>query len=383
MQINQERERIQLEAISALEKSNFNGIFLLPTGTGKSRVLIECVKKLIKLYGYKKIWYLCNSTNLRDRDFVKELKEWGAEELEPLINRMCYQTAYKIQGEDIDIIIADEFDYSLTPEYSKVYNNNTFKHKIYTTAYIDKDKMKYVEQMNVKVVYDKGLQEVEDKQVLNKSRYYFVHFPMSNEESKEYIRLSSKIRMLMSEKSSAVLSGVKSKISYANHKLDLAIRARKRYLNALESCAFYCRKLMQEIYSQDKGCKILTFCELTKQANSVCKYTYHSDSEEGNLEKFRNDEIQSLAVCGKINRGVNIKGIKYIIFESCNQSKTQLIQRLGRGKRLKQDEVLNVYFMIPCYINNGKYEFTKVRDWIVNAASGLDLTDAKLYRYKS
>jgi superfamily II DNA or RNA helicase len=382
-EVSAEKDKIQQEAIAALEKSNFNGIFILPTGAGKSRVVIECLKKLQKLYNYNNIWYLCNSTDLRDRDFVKELEDWGAADLIPKIKRMCYQTAYKIENEHIDIVIADEFDYSLSPEYSRVYYNNIFKHKLFTTAFIDKDKMKYVEELKIPIVYKKTLQEVEDKEVLNKSRYYFVNFLMSDQESKDYIRFNDRIAHLMNEKTVHALSGNKSQLRHVNYKIELATRARKRFLNALESSAHYCRKLMAEIYKEDKACKILTFCELTKQADAVCKYTYHDKSDPENLKKFREDQIQALAVCGKINRGVNIKGIKYVIFESCNQSKTQLIQRLGRGKRLKSNEVLNVYFLIPCYQENGKMKFTKIRDWIVNAAGNLDLSEAKLYRFKS
>lgn len=391
--INEERRKIQLEALDCLRKNDFNGIFLLPTGTGKSWVLIEALKELCETGSCENIWYLCNTTDLRDVDFINELKKWDAEYLIPKIKRMCYQTAHKIEGEKVDVLIADEFDFSLTDIYSRVYKNNSFKHKILTTAFISSDKIPLIEDV-AKIVYYVSLQEVEDKHVLNKSKYNFVNFLMTDEETKIYLGYGNDIREKLSkiaklrervhmmDEASASYNTSMRDINYLSFSLTNIANERKRFLNSLDSSAGICRKLMQDIYIEDKDCKILTFCELTKQADKVCKYSYHGNEKTDNLQKFRDNEIQSLSVCGKLNRGVNISNIRYVIFESCNQSKTQLIQRLGRGKRLKYDENLNVYFLIPCYLQGGKIKYTKVYDWITKASNDLDLSKAKNYRFK-
>lgn len=392
--IDEEKRKVQLEALEALKQNDFNGTFILPTGTGKSWVLIESLKTLLKEHPeYEEIWYLCNSTDLRDFDFVKELENWKAEDLIPKIKRMCYQTAYKIKDVKVDVLLADEYDYSLSEKYSNVYFNNSFKHKILTTAFIDSDKMDLAEDIS-EVVYKKQLQDAEDENVLNKSKYFYVNFLMTEEETKRYLEFNKEISDIVIKLNDLKLQlsladdiesyRLSKKIKLWDFRLDIAIRARKRFLNSLDSSSVTCRKLMKEIYNEDPKCKILTFCELTKQADKVSKYSYHGESSSlNNLEKFRNDEIQSLSVCGKINRGVNIKNVRYMIFESCNQSKTQITQRLGRGKRLGKDDFLNVYFLIPCYYENGKIKYTKVKEWINNASKRLNMSSAKNYRFKS
>lgn len=392
--INEERRKVQLEALEALKKNDYNGIVLLPTGVGKSWVLIEALKTLISTHGYKNIWYLCNTTVLRDVDFINELKNWGAEDLIPIINRMCYQKAHKLKGEEVDVVIMDEGDFLLSDVYINVLKNNTFKHKILTTAFIDERKQHHIKGL-MNIVYSKSLQEVENKQVLNKSQYHFVNFLMTDDETKIYLQYGESIKQLMEKKHQLnnILNQIdeshkdyirtKKNVTYVNFKLENLTRERKRFLNTLESSVVNCRHLMKDIYKEDKDCKILIFCELTKQADKVSKYSYHGGELNENLVKFRNDDIQALAVCGKVNRGVNISNIKYIIFESCNQSKTQLIQRIGRGKRLLINQLLNVYFLIPCYMENGKIKATKIRDWILNASNDLDLTNVTNYRYKS
>lgn len=390
--INEERRKIQHEALQALEDSDYNGIFLLPTGLGKSWVMIEALKRLVSLHNYKKIWYLCNSTALRDVDFVNELKQWDAEYLIPLINRMCYQKAHKIEGEDVDVVLADEFDYSLTDVYSQVYTKNNFKHKVLTTAFIAEDKLPLIKNI-AKVVYSSSLLEIENKNVLNKSSYNFVNFLMTQDETATYKRYGQTLKELINRKQELSFkiinqideskqSSYHRDLNYIKYKIESTTLARKRFLNALTSSADICRKLMKEIYLSDKDCKILTFCELTMQADRVSKYSYHGNDNKENLQKFRDGVIQSLSVCGKVNRGVNISNIRYIIFESSNGSKTQMTQRLGRGKRLKQDEMLNVYFLIPCYYEGGKIKYTKVKDWIEKAGKDY-LSEARNYRFKS
>jgi superfamily II DNA or RNA helicase len=202
-------------------------------------------------------------------------------------------------------------------------------------------------------------------------------------ENKGYLELLERFQYLLQQKS--LLEFQKKSTYHINKKLEFLVFERKHFLNNLKSSELICKRLMKDIYQQNKECKILVFCELNKQADAVCKYTYHSDTEEAdNLKRFCNDEIQALAVCGKINRGVNISGVNNIIFESCNQSNTQLTQRLGRGKRLQVDQFLNAYFLVPYFMTkNNKLRPTKVHDWIYAAAKGLDLGKSVVYKFKN
>lgn len=366
MDINEKRREIQLEAVTALEKNNFNGIVLLPTGTGKSFVMIESLKRLIDTGTINKIWYLCNSEDLRDKGFVEELKNWGAEDLIDNITRMCYQSACKIQGESVDVVLADEFDFSLSDVYRRVYQNNEIKHRILVSATIEKERLPIAKEI-APIVYQKKLQDIEENSIVNKSKYYFVKFMMTAEETKSYLWHNLKI-------SNAINSNVSSE------RIKFMVLERKRFVNSLETSKNACRKLMEYIYKQDKENKVLIFCESNAQATAVCKYTYHSDTpEEDNLTAFKNGDFNYLSVCGKVNRGVNIPGVNNVIFESCNRSKTQLTQRLGRGKRLEVDKILNVYFLVPHFRQNGIIKPTKVLDWIYDAGRDIQFDDAVYY----
>lgn len=99
--ISEIRQQILDEAYDSLKENNYNGIVILPTGTGKSSILIKALKDI----NPKTCWYLCDSTQNRDVTFKHELKLWGLEHLIPNIEFMCYQSACKVHGAKIDLIL--------------------------------------------------------------------------------------------------------------------------------------------------------------------------------------------------------------------------------------------------------------------------------------
>lgn len=262
------------------------------------------------------------------------------------------------------------------------------------SATIDEKKLELAEKI-APIIYKRELQEIEDQNILNKSKYYFVNFQMTDSESKEYILLGEEMqsemheiqeieRLLNGEGDSKKIKSLQYKLFRHKKSMEFLTIKRKHFLNALESSSLICNRLMRDIYLEDKSNRMLVFCELNKQADTISRFSYHSETaKDGHFERFRNGEINVLAVCGKINRGINLIGVNNIIFESCNRSKTQLTQRIGRGKRLKTDDILHVYFLVPFYMTRtNKLKPTKVREWIYKAAKDLDLSKAQTYKFK-
>jgi len=363
--INEEKLKIQREAIEALRLNSFTGIVILPTGTGKTYVLIEALKEL-----YEKgmrVLYTCDSTRLRDNDFVEELKKWGASEYIDVIERQCYASAYKKNG---DVLLADEGDYALSPEYSKLFFNNKFKHIIFVTATLDTKKVSLAKKI-APVVYHKKLKEIEERKVVNKCQFVYVPFRLNDRENKRYVSYNKTFRNLL----------VQDRTSYITKQLENLQIQRQHFLAGLESSAYICKKLINELHT---GSKILIFCGLTEQADKICKWSYHAENEENeNLDKFEKGEIPALAVCGKVNRGVNLTGVNTVIIESPKRSETLMVQRTGRGRRLDVDEILYVYLLIPYFQPEfGGVRATIVLDWVKDAAKEMGIEEAKTHIVK-
>jgi superfamily II DNA or RNA helicase len=356
------------EGLSALQKANYEGIILLPTGVGKGRLMVEAAK----LLNPKSILYLCESTVSRDVTFKDELRKWDAAYLLARTDFVCYQTARKWVGKSYDLLLADEFDASLTPKYKKVYANNSFKNRILVSATLDPAKRVLAEKLGT-IIFERKPQEVIDAKVVNGIKFYFVNYNLTPDENATYLSYNLQFKKLLNEPKSAV----------NDKKLGWLKITRKQFMSKLGSSLEVAKWLIHNIQKARPHEKILVFTGLSEQANKVSKNAYHSlNGEDHLLDDFHTGKIKLLAVVDKVNRAVNINQIRHIIHESVGSSKTKLTQRTGRGQRLDVDEVLSVYFLVPHFISMwGERKPTIVLQWILDAAEDMDLTKCKTINY--
>jgi superfamily II DNA or RNA helicase len=312
--INEERDKLQEEAYNAIKENNFNAAVVLPTGSGKSNIIVRCLRELLF---YDTIIYCCDNKDLRDIDFPNELKLWGLEEAMPKVERKCYKSAYKMEGRHFNVAFLDEGDVCLAPEYIKFLKNNTFDHIIFLSATLEDKKRKMLEQF-IPVVYEKTLGEVEGTGVINEAEFYFVNFLLNPYENRKYLAYNEAF-------SKAI------KCQEDENRLEALRRKRKLFLMGLESSVITCRQLMSQLY-RDESNKMLIFCGTKMQAEKVCKFSYHSENAKDStvLDDLNEGKIRTASVIGKIDRGKNLKGVNTIIFEAPMASKTKFTQKSGK-----------------------------------------------------
>lgn len=334
---NKLRKELQEEALTALKNNNYTGWSLTPTGSGKSWILIQALKD-INPKG--KIHYVCDSVLNRDITFKNELIKWGAEKYIPQIEFMCYQTACKRTGGKVELGLFDEADFAACEIYSKSFTNHKYKHKILVSATLSVDKRVLAKKI-APIVYEKDLNDIEGEGIVNESRYFVVNYMLTPQENFKYTNFNARFVKLFNT------NGRQSEIEQTQI-------LRRLFLSTLQSSTNTCKRLLNNLYKDDKR-KILIFCGVSKQADAICKYSYHSNNN--NIEAFKDfdkGKIRVLAVVGKVDRGINIDGVNTIIFEAPPKSNTKWQQKSGRGRRLDVDEVLDVYFLVPYYIDKYK-----------------------------
>jgi superfamily II DNA or RNA helicase len=364
MNINLQREKLQTEAFDALEEVGFNGMFILPTGSGKGKVLVDIIKALDP----KSILYVCDNKNLRDKDFPAELRKWDAAHYIDRINFQCYQTTYKWNDKYYELLLADEADYAMTEEYSKVFFNNTFNHTVLTSATLADEKREMAKTI-VPIVYEKIISDIVDDKVVNKEQVYFVNYMLSDAENKRYLAFNEQFKTAL------------NKAAVNQKQIQYIQRNRKLFMSSLISGKNNCIDLLKRLHATITN-KILVFCSLTDQADKITRYTYHTKNEGlDNLSKFNAGEIRVIAIVGKVDRGQNLNGVNNIVFESPMESRTKFVQKSGRGRRLHVDDILNMYFLIPYYKDvRGTVQPTIVQKWVLNSTKDLDLSTAKIYK---
>lgn len=364
------RDIILKECLEEVRKKHYNGILLLPTGSGKGRIMIEIAKTLKP----KTILYLCDNTDLRDNMFKKELIKWGAEDFINITTFSCYQSAYKWNDCYYDLVLCDEFDAALTQEYSRVFEIVKYTNRICVSATLDSEKRKFAENID-SVVYEKTLQEFIDRGILNKVDYYVVNYDLTPKENIQYLGYNKQFHYILNDTSGS--EKVKSKLNY------LKI-SRKQFLSSTTNGAKAARWIADSVKEKDGN--VLIFCGLSKQADKISPYSYHSNSTNNKeiLTSFNNGEIKEMAVVEKITRGVNLSNVKYIIHETVGTSKTKLIQKTGRGMRLESWDTLKVFFLCPYYRHPFKGRVpTVVGKWIDDITSDLNMSNVKYVNFKT
>lgn len=119
--------------------------------------------------------------------------------------------------------------------------------------------------------------------------------------------------------------------------------------------------------------KCITFANTQKQADRMCKHSYHSGNKksEENLELFSDGRIDKLSCVLQLSEGVTIPGLKEGIILHAYGNERKTAQRIGRLLRLNPTETATCHIL--CYID------TVDEKWVDSALSGFDPT--KITRY--
>lgn len=367
----------QEECKEAVRNSGYKASFLSTVGSGKGKIFIDLAQELFNAGKIKNILYLCDNRRLRDSDkdgFPGELDKWGSPELKAAVRLECYQTTFRWSNQIFDLVIADEIDYAITPSYVKFFQNNKWKYIIAASGTLTPEKKKVLVTI-APLVFKLSMSDAEDKGVVNKTNYWLYNFKMTESESRTYQSLTRKIAVLMA-----------AEVNFDDPDMQFWLRKRKHFLNLLDSSHNHCRKILKHIYDKDSSNRVIIFCELTSQADRVCKHSFHGKNEDDdNLTKFQNGEINAMSVVSKIQRGINLKKSNYAIFESMSGSTTKLEQKAGRFKRLGIDEVAQVIFMCPYYFEIKKdktpvWKPTVVKSWIEKATKNIFNLNLKILK---
>lgn len=371
------REGIQGEAVAAFLSSSRKASIEMGTGTGKSKVVLDILDVLYKEDQYHDMidtLILVPATRLRDNDWLENFRKFRGD-----VNRVrleCYQTAYKWEGLHFKYVIADEFDFSLTPKYSQFYSQNKYDILIAVTAYTKEAKHEMRDRI-APVCFSYSTQQAQEAGLLNKTQFFQVNYDIGWQRTMKIKTKTSEFRqsengnyVYIDEQFDKSLLGLKiangkvskyellgdassldeweKKQSKYEHMMKFYSRKRTEFLHSLESSRKVTKILIEKIH-ETSGNKVMVFSKLTKQIEQITEHTYHSKNKKGNtnVEDFSKGLIKTLGVCDAVNRGVNLEGVNNLIIESYVGSDTDFQQRHGRGTRLEVTDTMKMFFMVP------------------------------------
>lgn len=390
------KDRIQTEAKEAWLSSSRKSTIVLGTGGGKSKVAID----LINALGVRHVMILVNSTALKDTSWPEEIRKYYNAPITRnyTILVQTYQTAYKFINVLADLIIYDEADFAADTEYATVFDLPS-QYKLGLTGFIPQHKAEFFKN-NLPVCYTKTAQELQTEGILNKSEIILVRYPLSsirdikilkkdkktfffNSENDYYRYYNEQLQIAqialtkakkeyqifeLTSTSDNDLAGQNelAKVRKAEFKVKMMVAKRKKILNGLTSSVKVVQELVSRIHSKT-GNKVMIFSGTTDQCDKLGYPTYHrkKNSTEKDLSRINSGEIDRLAVCKAVDRGINLIGVNFLVKESFDGSEVSFHQTHGRLLRLEEDQVAKYIVLLPTFIDkNKKRQDTQQGKWI-------------------
>lgn len=373
---NKNKDKIQKEALEEALKEG-NTLLTLATGAGKSKIAIDYCNKT----NPKKIGLLVPTETLRDDNWREEFEKWSAQKdvWDNCVDRFCYASASKIKGNHYDVIICDE-GHCLTELSSEFLQDNTYDKIIVLTATppTKLEKIDIFKRLNFRNHYDLPLDEAirlgvvaPYKIVVVKTRlndtYRYIEAgskqkPFKNTEKKQYEYYTKEIDRLSS--SSENLDGImvtryRTPANIGRYKM--LLRKRMHLIYNLKSKEFAASKILSTIPESER---FLIFAGSIEQAENLCKNTYHSKTNDVDLKKFQNEEINRLSCVEALNMGINIPNVDGSIMVQVKSSEISMIQKIGRNIRFREGHEAVIYVIVT--------EGTQDEVWFNKAVQSLD-----------
>lgn len=366
--MNDVRDEVQKQAREAYlaRTAPRAATIIVGTGGGKSKIAIDIIKELKP----GKLLLLTNSETLRDTNWKAEFEKFEAMDYWQKTTSECYQTVYKWKEQYYDLVIADEIDFAMSPQYGKFFRNNHWGNLLGLTGFSTEDK-KGLLQLHAPVCFEVTTQEMQNEGLLNKSKFIFIEYDLSvartievkmkkgghfysseNDQYKYYDKefQNSVIVKSSAEKKYKLFPSEQTQKAFASAEWNFKMTAmrRKNVLNSLNSSVKVVKALVEKILQNPEN-KVVIYSALTAQADKLGYTTYHGDADDSILEDLNTGKIRVLSVCKKLNRGVNLQGVNYIIKESFDGSETDFQQQHGRLMRLKPNQTATMIVMVPFF----------------------------------
>ncbi len=298
--------QVQKEVVDALPPYP-KGRLLLSPRTGKTPIAIS----LIKRDKPKSILWVTPSAELAETVIPAEFVKFKASSYLKRLTVSTWKSLPKLSG-DFDYIILDEEQY-LTENNIKSILDKTLKGKALLsmtgTPTKSWDKKKILQSLNLNSLYDISINEAVDIGLLSNYQINIINIPLSSVKdikreygNNKFFYTSEKDEYLYFDKRAeeAIGKGNREEIQKA-----VLGRMRRIYENSSKFKTAY-RMFNNEIF---KSHRKIIFCSTIKQAEQMCKCTYHSKTDNKDLLAFVNGDINSISMVNSGGIGFTYKEV--------------------------------------------------------------------------
>lgn len=350
MTIFEKKDKIQKDALTAWGKYGYKGLVAMCTGSGKTRVGILAVSMATDHNPSAKVLIVCPTTKLRDTGWKEEFKKWDKLKLYySNVTMICYQSLSKLKKEDYSLVIMDEA-HNLTEPKLGFFKKNKVRSILALTATPPKDADKKIlfRSLGIKICYKYTLQQGVKDGVVAPFNITIISVPLDDKErylansksktkateKEKYAGLAYALRAMMFKQPQTAKDKDLIKFMFMN---------RMRLIYKLKSKTNAAKRILIDHFMGERS---LIFSADIKQAEELCKNTYHSKTTDDDYHKFLKKRLNKLSAVKKLNEGENIPDLDSILVVQLTSKDKDIIQRIGRVVRWREGHEAKVWILV-------------------------------------
>ena len=363
-----EKSRIQKEIVDSLDP-NPHGRWILAPRVGKTKVAIDVIKRDKP----KSILWVTPSSKLADEDIPAEFDLWGAKKYRKILKTTTWMSLNKMVGH-VDTIILDEEQFATENNMQNLLNGSLKCGNIISmtgTASSHDHKKDLYKKLNLEILVDLSINEAVDMKLLANYSIKVVEVDMG---TKNIIEAGNKEKRFMTSelKQYNYLHNVAQQAIFQKRSdMTFRILARMRAIKNSPAKTEAAKWLINHL----EGRKLI-FSATIKQAEELCKHTYHSKTDNVDLQKFMHGEIEEIAMVNAGGTGFTYKRIDHLMLTQTDSDKNGLTsQKISRTLLDQKDYKATIWILSLIGTQDEK--------WVQSVLANFDKSKIEFLRFKN
>lgn len=358
----EKREVVQEKCVELIQANEFTGLYLVAPRVGKSKIVIDALEA--RFYTWK--MRIASPTVSVNEAWDKEFLRWGPFPCGPIdLDTLCFASLKKIP-EDLDCLIIDE-PQKLSLAQMKWIKKKNPKRLLMITGTANKytrSILKY--QLGIDVEYEYTMEEAITDGIIANFQLYIVRVPLDSNR-KNILTGPKGNKFWVSEHQAYAYHNTMFEKFKQDEKIKPELGPLKEGAARRRAEMLYRGKRKIEIakWIGDKiNERVLMFTTRTEIADQLAPYSYHSKNKtEDNLNRFMNEEINTLAVVQMSDMGITFPDLKYEVVHQLQSNNEQSIQKFLRAANLEGDKKAKIVITV--------YKDTVDEGWARQAIEGI------------
>lgn len=338
-----EKSTIQKEIVDSLPIP-CHGLLNLAPRVGKTKIAIDIIKKEKP----KRILWVTPNTKLRDEDIPAEFIQWKALSYFKKTTIICWASLADHVGE-YDMVIMDEYQ-DITPVNAWPLFSGTIKFKqiigLSGTHPKHKEKNDIYNKLGLKILTGMSIDEAVERNLIAPYKITVVELRLNGKDKDIMAGGKTKQWLQTEEQRYSYLTRLINAKQYSGEIVPKFFYLnRMRFIYNLKSKHEFAKKFVKKLEG-----RTLVFTGSIAQAEDMSEYTYHSKTDDKDLQEFMSKKIDELALVNSGGVGYTFRDVDNLVIVQVNSDgKGDATQKIARSLVLQEGYKANIYIL--CVVN--------------------------------